>query len=296
MTTFLETLINRLETANAPLCVGLDSRYDRLPEEVRQGRSISEAIVAFNKGVVDVSHEYAAAFKMNLAFYAGFGTEGLKGLKETNDYIRRNHPSVPIFADCKRSEMGESVDMVRREIFDELGFNCVMVTPWFGYDTIRDYLAKPSHGVAVYVHDSNPSAYEIQDLLVVGRHSPEGRDNIPAETFAQPMAVYEYVTQKTVQDWNTNGNVIIEAGLTYPKALKRIREIAGPDVPMLVAGLGAQGGKKEDLVGLFGTNRRRLFVNVSRGIIFPTGERTWQDNIAAAVEGYANLLCEAQAA
>jgi orotidine-5'-phosphate decarboxylase len=110
------------------------------------------------------------------------------------------------------------------------------------------------------------------------------------------MAVYEYVTQKTVRDWNTNGNVIIEAGLTYPKALKRIREIAGPDVPMLVAGLGAQGGKKEDLVGLFGTNRRRLFVNVSRGIIFPTGERSWQDNIAAAVEGYANLLREAQAA
>jgi orotidine-5'-phosphate decarboxylase len=82
---------------------------------------------------------------MNLAFYAGFGAEGLKGLKETNDYIRRNHPAIPIFADCKRSEMGESVDMVRREIFDELGFNCVMVTPWFGYDTIRDYLAIAIH-------------------------------------------------------------------------------------------------------------------------------------------------------
>ena len=294
MTTFLETLINRLEIARAPLCVGLDSRYDRLPEEVRQGRSVSEAIVTFNKGVVDVSHQYAAAFKMNLAFYAGFGPEGLKGLKETNDYIRHNHPTIPIFADCKRSEMGESVDMVRREIFDELGFNCVMVTPWFGYDTIRDYLAKPAHGVAVYVHDSNPSAYEVQDLLVVGRHSPEGRENIPPEMFEKPLAVYEYVTQKTVRDWNANGNVIIEAGLTYPKALKRIREIAGPDVPMLVAGLGAQGGKKEDLFGLFGTNRRRLFVNVSRGIIFPNGERSWQDNIASAVEVYAQLLSEAR--
>jgi orotidine-5'-phosphate decarboxylase len=109
------------------------------------------------------------------------------------------------------------------------------------------------------------------------------------------MPVYEYVTRKTVGDWNTNGNVIIEAGLTYPNSLKRIREIAGPDVPMLVAGLGAQGGKPEDLVGLFGTNRRRLFVNVSRGIIFPTGEGRWQDKVAAAVDTYAEVLNKAQA-
>lgn len=296
MSTFLSTLINRLETAKAPLCVGLDSRYDRIPEEVRQGRSISEAIFAFNKVIIDISHEHAAAFKMNLAFYAGFGQEGLKGLKDTNTYIRQTHPFIPIFADCKRSEMGESVDMVRREIFDELGFNCVMVTPWFGFDTIRDYLTKPSHGVAVYVHDSNPSAYEIQDLLVVGRHSPEGRASIAPETFTQPMPLFEYVTQKTVGDWNTNGNVIIEAGLTYPNALRRVREIAGPDVPMLVAGLGAQGGKAEDLHGLFGTNRRRLFVNVSRGIIFPAGDGAWQDRVSAAVASYVEILSAAQAA
>jgi len=295
MASFITTLRHRLESARAPLCVGLDSRYDRLPEDVREGRSVSEAILAFNKTVVDISYHSAVAFKMNVAFYAGFGPEGLKGLKQTNEYIRRNHPSIPILADCKRSEMGESVEMVRREIFDELQFDCVMVTPWFGYDTIRDYLSKPEHGVAVYVHDSNPSAYEIQDLLVVGRHSPEGRDSIAPEAFSTPMPVYEYVTRKTVGDWNTNGNVIIEAGLTYPNSLKRIREIAGPDVPMLVAGLGAQGGKPEDLVGLFGTNRRRLFVNVSRGIIFPTGEGRWQDKVAAAVDTYAEVLNKAQA-
>ena len=294
MITFLELLINRLEVAPAPLCVGLDSRYDRIPEDIRAGRSISEAIFEFNRRVVDISHSSAAAFKMNLAFYAGFGEQGLKGLRETTSYIRLVNPKIPLFADCKRSEMGESVEMVRKEIFEDLGFDCVMVTPWFGYDTIRDYLSNPSHGVIIYVHDSNPSAFEIQDLMVIGRPSPEGRPDIAAEQLDQPMPLYEYVTRKTIRDWNTNGNVILESGLTYPRALARVRSISGEDMPILVAGLGAQGGKIEDLHGLFGTNRRRLFVNVSRGIIFPQGEGTWQSKIQSAVGHYTEMLQRAQ--
>jgi orotidine-5'-phosphate decarboxylase len=231
---------------------------------------------------------------MNLAFYAGFGSEGLKGLRETNAYIRKNYPGIPLLADCKRSEMGESVEMVRREIYEDLGFDCVMVTPWFGYDTIRDYLSNPSHGVVVYVHDSNPSAYEIQDLLVVGRPSPEGRDSIPPESLATPTPLYEYVTRKVIDEWNSNGNVILESGLTYPRALRRVREVAGPDMPLLVAGLGAQGGRAEDLRGLFGTNNRRLFVNVSRGIIFPSGQAPWETMVANAIEEYSSILRAAQ--
>jgi orotidine-5'-phosphate decarboxylase len=296
MQRFLDLLIGRLERASAPLCVGLDSRYDRIPDAIRSGKSVSQAIFDFNKSVVDLSSDCVTAYKMNLAFYAGFGSEGLKGLRETNAYIKNNYPGIPLFADCKRSEMGESVEMVRREIFEDLGFDCVMVTPWFGYDTIRDYLSKPSHGVLVYAHDSNPSAYEIQDLLVVGRPSPEGRDSIAAESLPTPMPLYEYVTKKVVEDWNTNGNVIIESGLTYPRALRRVREIAGPDMPLLVAGLGAQGGKAEDLRGLFGTNNRRLFVNVSRGIIFPSGEGSWEKLMANAIEEYSSMLRGAQAA
>ena len=231
---------------------------------------------------------------MNLTFYAGFGFEGLAGLKETNAYIRKNHPAIPILADCKRSEMGESVEMARREIFDELGFDCVMVTPWFGRDSIRDYLTNPSHGVAVYVHDSNPSAHEIQDLLVVGRSPSEMGVYSCPETFSQPLPLCDYVAQKAARDWNTNGNVILEAGLTYPKALSRIREIAGPDMPLLVAGLGPQGGKAEDLIGLFGTAQRRLFVNISRGIIFPSGDLGWRENVSAAINSYAALLTKVQ--
>jgi orotidine-5'-phosphate decarboxylase len=242
---------NRLDSMKSCLCVGLDSYYDKLPCFVKKGRSVSEAIFEFNKMIVEATSELAVAYKMNVAFYAGYGEEGLAALRRTNRYLREIDSSVPIIADCKRSEMGETVKLVRREIFDWLGFDCVMVTPWFGADTFRDYLEDESKGVVVYVHDSNPSAGEIQDLVL-----KDGRK------------VYEIVAEKIAGEWNINGNLFAEAAATYPDALRKIRRIIGEDMPLLVAGVGPQGGKIEDLAGLFGLNGRRLLVNSSRGVIF----------------------------
>lgn len=248
---FITKLKNSLDAKNSHVCVGLDSRYDRIPENIKKGRSIAEAIFAFNKEIVDVTQDIAVAYKSNLAFYAGFGADGIEGLRLTNEYLRKNHQEIPLFADCKRSEMGESVRMVEHEIFTWLQFDCVMVTPWFGFDTIKDYLADDSHGVTVYVHDSNPTAVEVQELEL-----------------SNGMKVYEEVTRLSCTTWNPNGNVIVEAGATYPAALRRVREIAGEDMPILTAGVGIQGGKLDDIKGVFGKNGKRLFVNSSRGIIF----------------------------
>lgn len=248
---FTARLIHSIHTIGSHLCVGLDSRYDRIPDAVKKNKSVAAAIIGFNKNIIDVTHEYAVCFKMNIAFYAGFGPEGLDALAKTNAYLQKNHPSIPRIADCKRSEMGESVVMVKREIFDWLGFDCVMVTPWFGFDTVRDFLSDPKHGVCVYVHDSNPSAAEFQNLEL-----KDGRK------------VYEVVTDRVAHVWNTNGNVFVEAGATYPAELKRVREIIGNDMILLVAGIGSQGGTISSLNGLFGTDKERLLVNSSRGIIF----------------------------
>lgn len=248
---FITKLTSNLDAKQSHVCVGLDSRYDRLPEFIKKGRSVSQAIFEFNKQVVEATHDVAAAYKSNVSFYAGFGAEGLEGLRLSNEYIRATYPEIPLFADCKRSEMGESVKMIEYEIYTWLLFDCVMATPWFGFDTVRDYLANDEHGVAVYVHDSNPTAAEFQELEL-----KDGR------------RVYEAVTQQLVDVWNTNGNVIVEAGATYPEALKKVRAIVGDDMPILTAGVGAQGGTIDDVKGTFGTNGLRLFVNSSRGIIF----------------------------
>lgn len=148
---FVNKVISSIKENNSHLCVGLDSRFDRVPAEITKNSSISQAVFNFNRKIIEVTHDLVAAYKMNLAFYAGFGSEGLEGLRLTNKFLKENYPLIPIFADCKRSEMGESVAMVKHEIFEWFLFDCVMVTPWFGFDTVRDYLDDEEHGVCVYV-------------------------------------------------------------------------------------------------------------------------------------------------
>lgn len=249
---FITKLISRLESIDSHVCVGLDSRYDRIPSFLKKKSSIAQNIFSFNKEVIEATHDVAVAYKSNVAFYAGFGDEGLEGLRLTNKYLRKHHPTIPLFADCKRSEMDESVAMVKKEIFDWLLFDCVMVTPWFGYDTVRDYLTDESHGVTIYVHDSNKTAEEFQDLEL-----------------KNGKKLYEFVAERIVKKWNTNGNIIVEGGATYPKQLKKIRKIVGENMPILTAGVGIQGGNTEDLKDIFGKDGKRLLVNSSRGIIFP---------------------------
>ncbi|MBI2405155.1 orotidine-5'-phosphate decarboxylase, partial [Candidatus Gottesmanbacteria bacterium] len=224
----------------------------------------------FNKNVILATHHVAVAYKINIAFYAGFGAEGLEGLRQTNHYLKAHYVDIPILADCKRSEMGESVKMLRQEIVDWLGFDCIMITPWFGFDTVKDLLNDPSLGVCIFVHDSNPTAAEFQDLeLANGKH------------------LYEEVTEHVVKSWNANGNIFVEAGATYPKQLRRVRQIVGNNMVILTAGIGAQGGKAEDIIGVFGKDGKRLLVNSSRGIIFAgEGKRDY----FAAVRDAAVLL------
>jgi len=254
---FNDQLIQSIETQGSSVCVGLDSRYDLLPSFIKSGVSVSEAIFSFNKEIISSTHKYAAAYKSNVSFYAAFGQEGLEALQLTNTFLKENFPRIPRLADCKRSEMGESVNMVKMEIFDWLNFNCVMVTPWFGFDTVKDYLQDDSRGVCVYVHDSNPSAPELQGLKL-----------------ENGQFLYEYLCDQIVHKWNVSKNIFIEVGATYPEALRNSRKIVGDDMVILTAGVGKQGGKIEDLKGQFGTNNARFLVNSSRGIIFAGKEKS----------------------
>jgi orotidine-5'-phosphate decarboxylase len=282
---FITKLIKSLEESGSPLCVGLDSRLDKLPTNLLNGGSIVEQIFCFNKAVINATSDLCCAYKMNLAFYAAFGTEGLEALRKTTYFLKEKHPTLPIFADCKRSEMGESVKMVKQEIFEFLGFDCVMVTPWFGVDTVANYLDDERHGVMVYVHDSNPSATEFQDLIIQDPQAP-----------ARTLPLYAYVAERISKYWNTNGNVAVEAGLTYPKALSTIRKIVGEDMPILVAGLGPQGGNPNSLNGLFGKGKSRLFVNVSRAIIFPENPSSdYFTAVRLSAENIKALLTQAKA-
>lgn len=248
---FIDTFIRSLESKQSHVCVGLDSRYDQLPDIVKKNASISEAIFIFNRHVIEVTHDIAIAYKINTTFYSAFGEDGLRALEKTNRFLRSHYETIPILADCKRDEIGDGAYLLGKEIFDKFLFTCILVTPWFGRDVIYELLKKNDHGVCVYVHDSNPSAKDLQELeLKTG------------------LKLYEHIAREVVTSWNRNGNVFVEAGLTYPNALKQVRTIVGETVPILTSGIGPQGGKIENLRGVFGKRGKRLLVNSSRSIIF----------------------------
>ncbi len=253
---FITKLKRRLDTLNSHLCVGLDSQYDRIPQDLRKNKETGRAIFDFNRRIVDATYNQVVAYKINLAFYDAYGIEGLRALYLTTSYVKINYPRIPLLADCKRSEIDNSASMIKKQIFNWLGFDCIMVTPWFGYDAVKAYLDNEEQGVLIYVHDSNPSACDLQDLKL-----------------KNGKFLYEVVAEKIVNKWNQNGNIIVEAGSTYPRQLKRVRQIVGEEMPILTAGIGSQGGSIKDLKGLFGKNRRRLFVNISRAVIFSGTDR-----------------------
>ncbi len=267
---FIDKLKRRLDTLNSPICIGLDSNYNFIPTKIKTKKKISQAIFDFNKNIIKATYNLVVAYKINLIFYESYGFEGLKGLGLTINYLKKNFPEIPLLADCKRAEIGEGSLMLKKLIFDRLGFDCIMITPWFGYDSIKDLIIDTNHGFSIYVHDSNPSASDFQDLKL---------DN--------NKYLYENVAEKIVEKWNQYGNVIVEAAATYPTQLKKVRQIVGESMPILTAGIGAQGGKIKDLKGLFGENNRRLIIAISRKIIFAgIGKKNYFKEVRKATENF----------
>lgn len=238
------------------LCIGLDSDYERLPEAVKRNNTLEKSIFDFNKEIIDSTHDLVLAYKPNTVFYSAYGISGLKALRRTNEYIKNKYPKMTIIADCKRSEMFRGAELTAKELFKEFLFDAFTVTPWFGYDTVEPYQQYKDKAVFVLCHDSNPSAPDIQNVeLKNGKF------------------LYEYVAELIHKKWNRNGNVFIEAALTFPRQLKQIRKISGDDMIILSVGLGSQGGKLGDIIYGLNTKGSNLIVSASRDIIFASQDK-----------------------
>lgn len=246
------------EMKKSLLCIGLDSDYERLPETIKKNNSIEKSIFDFNQKIIDSTHDLVLAYKPNVVFYSAYGISGLKALKKTNEYIKNKHPNIAIIADCKKSEMLRGAELTAKELFEEFLFDAFSVTPWFGYDTIEPYQHYKNKAIFILCHDSNPSAPEIQDVKL-----------------KSGQFLYEYVTELVQKKWNKNGDVFIEAGLTFPRQLKQIRKISGDDMIILSVGLGHQGGKLEDIVYGLNTKGSNLIVSSSRNIIFASQDKNF---------------------
>src|SRR6266567_1830773 len=223
---FLDKLLTASRQQNSLLCVGLDPELGRLPAALRD-LPVEQAIVQFCHAIIEATTPYVCAFKPNIAFFEVLGPQGIYVFQEV---IRTIPAHLPVIVDAKRGDLGNTARNYAAAVFDIYGCDAVTVNPYLGYDSVAPFLAYRDKGVILLCRTSNPSARDFQDLLV---HDEKGE--------VRPL--YEVVAQR-VQSWNKAGNCGLVVGATYPQELSTIRSMC-PDMPILIPGVGAQGGDLE---------------------------------------------------
>lgn len=227
------------------ICVGLDSDEKEIPTHLTKYTSTGQ--IEFNKSIVDATKALVCAYKLNSAFYAG---GGWYNLKSTVEIIRELAPDVPVILDAKRADIGNTNAGYVSMAFDYLQADAITVHPYLGAEALKPFLDCADKGIIVLCRTSNPGAGEFQDLSVNG----------------EPL--YRFVARRVASEWNKNGNCSIVVGATYPDELREVRGLIG-DMPILIPGIGAQGGDIEKTVSAGKDSRGYgMIINSSRGIIF----------------------------
>jgi orotidine-5'-phosphate decarboxylase len=251
VTTFITKLEACWQLGNF-VCVGLDSDYEQLPDTIKAGRPVEDALFHFNREIIDATHDLVCAYKPNAAFYEAQGEAGWRALVTSVRYMHETYPQIPVILDAKRADIGSTNMGYVQSAFDYMGVDAITVHPYLGKEALAPFLAHKEKGIIVLVKTSNPGAGEFQDLSVGPRQEP----------------LYMLVARHVVQEWNSNGNCAIVVGATYPDELRRVRAVVG-DMPILIPGIGAQGGEVAATVKAGQDSRGRgMIINAARSIIF----------------------------
>jgi orotidine-5'-phosphate decarboxylase len=246
------------------LCVGLDSDPSLFPAHLK---SYENPIFEFNKAIIDVTSQYAVAYKPNLAFYEAEGAKGWEQLEKTVEYIRRKDSSAFIIADAKRGDIGNTASRYASAFFERMDFDAVTLAPYMGRDSVDPFLKFDNKWAVILALTSNPSATDFETMNIVS-------DDINAAN----TPLYRKVIE-TAMGWGTSDNIMFVAGATRPEKLGEIRQYC-PNHFLLVPGVGTQGGTIAE-VAKFGMNSQcGLLVNMSRNIIF-AGKGKDFDSVAA---------------
>ena len=244
------------------VCVGLDPDLDLMP--------ISD-VAEFNARIVDATRDMVCAYKPNFPFYEALGLPGLRALERTVRHIRDVAPNVALIADCKRGDIGSTNRFYARALFETWDFDAATVNAWGGSDSIEPYLEYEGRGVFVWCRSSNPGAADFQNARV-----PLDGGEIP---------LYEWMAMKAAE-WNgatsNAGSVGVVVGATYPAELGAVRARC-PDMPILIPGIGAQGGDLyASLENGLDADRPNVLISSSRGIIYATRHPEHFDGAARA--------------
>lgn len=246
---FIESLNRAWTTNNSLLCVGLDPDPLKFPPHLK-GRP--DAILEFCTRIADATAHLVCCFKPQIAYFAAQRAESQ--LEALISHIHTRHPGIPVILDAKRGDIGSTAEQYAVEIFERYRADAVTVNPYMGRDSVEPYLAYPDKGVILLCRTSNPGGSDLQ-FLDVG-------------TTGRPEKLYERVARLVAREWNANGQCALVVGATFPGEIARVREIVG-DLPLLVPGIGAQGGDVQATVQAGRTgNGNGLIVNSSRAILY----------------------------
>lgn len=255
------------------VCVGLDPDLTKIPQFMRS-EYVADIIVDFNKAIVDATKDLVCAYKPNVAFYEAHGAAGITGLRRTIEYINAVAPDVPVILDAKRADIGNTNAGYVDSAFKYLGADAITVHPYLGAEALQPFLDCEDKGIIVLCRTSNKGAGEFQDLDVsIDQDEYNFLSDVGAGVGGDSCGghrtqLFKHIAYQVSRDWNKNSNCMLVVGATYPGELQKVRSIVG-DMPILIPGIGAQGGDVEKTV-LAGKDSRRqgMIINSSRGIIY----------------------------
>lgn len=257
--TFTEMLEARWQGADTLLCVGLDPNPSRFPAELADR---PDAILAFCREIVDATADLVCAFKPQIAYFASCGAEDQ--LEELITYIHEKHPEVPVILDAKRGDIGSTAEHYAREAFERYKADCVTLSPFMGFDTIKPYLAYEGKGAFVLCRTSNKGGDDFQMLTVDGER------------------LFERIARLASSEWNLSGQLGLVTGATYPAEIASVRRLA-PTLPLLVPGIGAQGGDVEACVKAgIDAKKGGMVINSGRAILYASQGEHWREAARAA--------------
>ena len=249
--TFLAMLDAAERQNDSMLCVGLDPEPTRFPGRLKGD---SSKIYDFCAAIVDATADLVIAFKPQIAYFAAHRAEDQ--LERLMEHMRRTAPQVPIILDAKRGDIGSTAEQYAIEAFERYGADAVTLSPFMGFDSVAPYLdlvKYPGKGAFLLCRTSNPGGDDLQNQRLA---SIEG----------QPL-LYEHVARLAQGPWNLNGQLGLVVGATYPAEIERVRSVA-PSLPLLIPGVGAQGGDAAATVRAGWKPGAPIIVNSSRAILY----------------------------
>jgi len=247
-------MLARAERQNGSLlCVGLDPEPARFPGD---WKGDTTRILDFCRAIVDATADLVIAFKPQIAYFAAHRAE--PALEQLVAHMRRVAPQVPVILDAKRGDIGSTAEQYAIEAFERYGADAVTLSPFMGFDSVQPYLKREGKGAFLLCRTSNPGGDDLQNQRLAG---------LPGE----PL-LYEHIARLAQGPWNTNGQLGLVVGATYPTEIARVRELA-PSLPLLIPGVGAQGGDAVATVRAgwksdAGRTVAPIVVNSSRSILY----------------------------